>query len=96
MCRDATAISISSVGKSNSSFNNHRERSISSVISSIMSTSITSGATQLGTGMVNSKYNSQTTRQDNPDVSGDDYRSQIFPAGTREEVTTYYLEARKE
>jgi len=59
-------------------------------------TSITSGATQLGTGMVNSKYNSQTSRQDNPDVSGDDYRSQIFPAGTREEVTTYYLEARKE
>lgn len=50
--------------------------------------------TTLGSGMANTKLDSSTYAQ--REVSGDDYRTQEFPAGSAQTIATYYLKARKE
>ena len=48
--------------------------------------------TTCGTGMINTKYNSDSQQQQQV---GDDYRTQRFPAGSAVAVNTYYLKARR-
>ena len=50
--------------------------------------------TTLGSGMVNTKLDSSTYQQ--REVSGDDYRTHEFPAGSAQTIATHYLKARKE
>ena len=49
----------------------------------------TSATYARGTGMADTKFNSQTLGQ--YQAGADDYRSQYFPAGSATTISTYYL-----